>query len=327
MKKPKSIDRILLIRLSALGDCICALPVFAALRKHYPKAHIAWAIQDNFAPLLQTIPGLDEIIVFPRQRWKKIPLWLQCKEIYRFIRHIRMRHFDVTIDPQSNTKSGGVAFFSRAPLRICHGGNEAKELTLWLNNHPVLPLEEQPHILQRNLHLLSPLEIPAAEPAFPLPSDPFAKAAIHSWLTKHRLVSSRVALLVPFCGNKKKEWPVDQFMQLSKMLSANKIPAVYINGPGREEETKALIPAGCEDTVLLGPRTGILEMVELIRAAGVCVGGDTGPIQIAGALNIASVALFGPTAPERSKPWGKHTILPLDSQADTVTSAIESWLK
>ena len=327
MKKTVSINRILLIRLSALGDCLCALPVFSALRKAYPKAHIAWAVQDNFAPLIRNLPGLDEVIIFPRQRWKKTPLWLRCKEILRFIRHVRMRHFDVAIDVQSNTKSGGVAFASGAPLRICHGGDEAKEITLWLNNHPVSPLPEMPHILQRNLHLLLPLDIQAVEPEFPLPADPFAKVVVDSWLVKQRLNQGSFVLIIPFCGNTKKEWPRDKFIALSRKLSEAGIPAVYINGPGREEETRAFIPSGCEKTIFLGPPTSILEMVELVRAAGVCVGGDTGPIQIAGGFDVPCVALFGPTAPERSKPWGRSSVLPLDADVDMVLQSIRSWQK
>ncbi|MDX9755437.1 MAG: glycosyltransferase family 9 protein, partial [bacterium] len=233
---PDPIHRILLIRLSALGDCFCAFPVFAALRTHFPHAHIAWAIQDNFAPLIQNLPGLDEIILFPRQRWKRSSWFTQLTEGRQLIRRLGMRRFDLTIDVQSNTKSGAVAWATRAPLRICHGGEEAKELTQWLNNKPIPPSAEMPHIIQRNLHLLSPLGIPEASPRFPLPPDPFAKATVRRWLEEKGLRPGEYFLLTPFCGNQNKEWPPEQFTRLSQILAQHNQATVFLNGPGKEAE-------------------------------------------------------------------------------------------
>jgi len=312
--------------MSALGDCMCAFPVFAALRNHFPHAHIAWAIQDNFAPLIQNVPGLDEVIIFPRQRWKHSPRLIQLKEAWRLMRHLRMRNFDVTIDVQSNTKSGAVAFFTHAPLRICHGGEEAKELAAWLSNQAVWPREDMPHIIQRNLHLLSELGITQQPPSFPLPIDSFGKHTVDRWLDKNHLAPKQFALLTPFCGKENKEWPPARFQQLSELLHELNIKAVFLNGPGKEVETRALIPPHCEENVLLGPKTSILEMIELIRSAGVCVGGDTGPVQIAGGLNVPCIALFGPTAPERSQPWGKRIVMPLSSKAEEVLAGIQHYL-
>jgi ADP-heptose:LPS heptosyltransferase len=127
-KRPSIVKRILMIRLSALGDCVVAYSGIPGLAESFPHAHIAWAIQDNFAPLIRNLPGLDEIVIFPRRRWKQSGFATQWKEGLRLFRHLRMRKFDVTIDVQSNTKSAMLAFLTGARLRIGHGMEEAKRI-------------------------------------------------------------------------------------------------------------------------------------------------------------------------------------------------------
>lgn len=313
------IERILLIRLSALGDCLAAVPVFHALREHYPKAHIAWAIQDNFAPLIQTLPGLDEIIVFPRQRWRRmrslIPKWIEFRQ---FARHLRLRRFDVTVDVQSNSKSAMIAALSHCRDRIGHGYGEAKEISMGLNTHFIYPPTGMEHIVLKNLYLLRGLGIEASEPDFTLPPDPLAQRRIRQWLSSKRISEKGYVLLVPFSGDPMKEWAPDKYSELARELAEDGPAVVFLNGPGKEQETQAMIPALRGKRVFLGPRTEILEMVELSRMAQVAVGSDTGPIQIAGAFGVPTVALFGPTDPKRSHPWGPTQVRTLEVSANTV---------
>ena len=308
-----SIDRILLVRLSALGDCLAAIPVFQALREQFPHAHLAWAIQDNFAPLIRNLPGLDELFVFPRMRWRTLesPLY-RWKEAYRFIRRLRRRRFQVTVDVQSNTKSSAIAFFTRAPLRIGHGKGESREISRLFTNCPVAPRHEHPHILQRNLNLLSPLGIHDRDPQFSLPIDTVASRQMTDWLQSRNIEKDRFVLLVPFCGNTYKEWPAAHFTALASLLIAADIPVIFLCGPGKETDTAVMLPSPPSPHVALAPRTSIPQMVELIRMAQIVIGGDTGPVQIAGALGIRTAALFGPTDPIRSHPWGPYTLHHLD---------------
>lgn len=318
MGKPISIERILVVRMSALGDCFCAIPVFAALREQFPKAHIAWAIQDNFAPLIHNLRGLDELIIFPRQRWKHSPISLQWKEGNKLWRHLRMRNFDAVVDVQSNTKSGFISSLTQAPMRIGHGQGEAKELSTWFTNCKVNHPSQLKHIIYKNLNLLTALGIEQAKPEFPLPADPFAKAKVIHWLNTQGVIPGRFLLLVPFCGRPEKEWPPEKFMQLSYRLAENHIPGVFLQSPGKEKETQAMIPSSTREHIHFAPPTTILEMVEFIRQAQVCFGGDTGPLQIAGGLGIPNVACFGPTDPDRLRPLGDSTVIPLQSDIDTV---------
>ncbi len=321
--EPSTLERILLVRLSALGDCLAAVPVFHALRKRFPKAHIAWVVQDNFAPLLGQLPGLDEIIVFPRRRWlNSRSRGLPWGEARQFIRHLRLRRFRLAVDVQSNTKSSLIAFLSRAPVRIGHGGEEARELSAWFNTLRIPPAPGEHHIVQRNLGLLRPLGIEPAEPDFTLPPDPYARRRMLHWLHSQGLREQAYDLLVPFCGQPEKEWPPAHFTALAGRLAQAGRPTVMLLGPGKEQETRDLLPAPSFPLVILGPQTNIPEMAELVRMARVCAGGDTGPVQIAGALGVPTICLFGPTDPRRSRPWSNSCPMPLDSPPEVVFEAI-----
>lgn len=313
------IERILLVRLSALGDCLAAIPVFLALRERFPRAHIAWAIQDNFAPLIQNLPGLEETIVFPRQRWKKMDSHrLKIREALRFLRHLRLRRFDLTIDVQSNAKSSVLAFLSRAPLRIGHGCGEAKEISSWFNNCRVTYPSDMLHIVNKNLHLLSPLGVSGVEPVFSLPVDAAARQRVQGWLNAKGIPENGYILLFPFCGGKEKEWPGSRYTELAQRLAKEGLRPILGCAPSEEEKAKALIPPSCDKPVRLGPKTNILDLVEFVRSARACVGGDTGPLQIAGALRVPSVSLFGPTDPRRSHPWSASRALPLTAEPQTI---------
>ncbi len=320
---PSTLERILLVRLSALGDCLAAVPVFHALRKRFPHAHLAWAVQDNFAPLLGNLQGLDEIIVFPRRRWlntksRGVP-WGEAR---RFIRHLRLRRFQVAVDVQSNTKSALIAFLSRAPVRIGHGGEEARELSAWFNTFRIAPAPGEDHIVQRNLGLLRPLGIEAGEPDFTLPPDPYARRRIQNWLRGQGIRERSYILLVPFCGRPEKEWPRARFSELADRLAREGRPVVLLLSPGQEAATRDLLSPAAPAGVFLGPPTGIPDLAELVRMAQACAGGDTGPIQIAGALGIPNVCLFGPTDPRRLRPWSNSLTLPLEAGPAAVSDAI-----
>ena len=125
--------RILITRLSAIGDCIHTVPLVTAIRKHYPRAHIAWATQGGPASLIQGIPGLDHVYQIERS-------WLRnLRSISHVRKLLRAGKFDVAIDPQSLTKSSLLGWLSGAKYRIGFTKGQAREASPWLNNHRVAP--------------------------------------------------------------------------------------------------------------------------------------------------------------------------------------------
>lgn len=318
----------MLVRLSALGDCVAAIPVFLALRKHYPHAHIAWAIQDNTAPLLQSMPGLDELIIFPRRRWKKLSSKYELmKEALHFARRLRRKRFDLTIDVQSNSKSSFIAYCTGAKHRIGHGKSEAKEISGWLNNHLVDVEPHTNHIVNRNLHLVSALGMETHTPEFTFPQNQCLRKKVQDMLSANE-IQTPFALMVPFTSKIEKEWKPESYKTLAMELANQGIPVVFLHSPGKTNETQAMIPQTCLSPVCLAPLMTIPEMVELIRLSGFVAGGDTGPTHIAGAMNKRTFSFFGPTNPERLKPWGETTVYPIETDPTTVAADIvKFWCK
>lgn len=323
----KPIFRILLVRLSALGDCVAAVPVFMALRRRYPTAHIAWAVQDSTAPLLQGLPGLDELIIFPRRRWKNLSSrWQIFKEALRFIRRLRRRRFDLVVDVQSNSKSAGIAYCTGAKIRIGHGKGEAKEISAWLNNRLVDAEPTTKHIVMRNLHLLSDIGIEVDTPEFILPVNKLLQQKVKQALHETGF-DERFILFVPFTSKAVKDWKPEQFKQLAALLSHQNIPVVFLHSPGKTQETQLMLPSSNVAPVAISPLLSIPEMTELIRFSAAVVGGDTGPTHIAGALNMPTFAFYGPTDPERLKPWGPTEVYPLEVSPEQVAHDIIDYWK
>lgn len=315
------IHRILFIRLSALGDCVASLPALIALRKRFRHAHIAWAIQDNCMPLIQTLKHIDEIIAFPRQRWKRLSRMRQAAEAWRLVRRLRLRRFDLAVDVQSNLKSGCIGRLSGAPIRLGHGAGQGKERSEWLTTHQVKPDPAQPHVIRRNLALLEPLGIETAEPEFSLPPDPLSVRRHRSWMKRAGLESKQYLLLAPFCSRPGKEWPADRFAELARTLADSGQAPVVMNAPGREDECKTILAAAGPGAIP-APRLSIPDMTEWVRHAGAMLGGDTAPTQIAGALKTPVAVVFGDSDPLRTSPWNMTARLTIDASVSDAASAL-----
>ena len=230
------------------------------------------------------------------------------------------------MDVQSNSKSAVIAYCTGAKIRIGHGKGEAKEISAWLNNRLVDAEPAVPHIFMRNLRLLSILGMAETAPQFNLPHFPFCAQHVKQSLQALGIQRPFV-LLVSFTGKAAKEWQPQHFTRLAERLSQSGIPVVFLHSPGRTNETQRLLPVPHNAPVVLSPLFTIQDMLELIRCAHAVVGGDTGPVHIAGALNIPTFSLFGPTDPKRSKPWGSTTVYLLDALPEQVANDIEAHWK
>ena len=163
--------RILIVRLSAIGDCVLTVPLVHAIRQRYPEAHIAWIVEERAASLLEGLRGLDELLVVPRK-------WLRSlRTVLRIRRELRDRRFEISIDPQSLTKSSLLGLLSGAKQRICFGPPDGRELAPMLGNCRVQARGE--HLVDRTLELLRPLGIEHAEASFELPRYPGAESIIN----------------------------------------------------------------------------------------------------------------------------------------------------
>jgi len=296
--------RILITRLSALGDCVLTLPVLCALRDHFPRASISWLIQHESAALLRSHPDLSEIIPV-RKGWLK-----SFREIRRIRSELRARNFDVVIDPQSLTKSSLAGWLSGSRRRIGLASPKGREVSVLLNNELTQPAR---HVVQRYLNLLQPLGIANPESRFRLPRDPEAVGEVEAFIAAHQLQRGFV-VLNPGAGWPSKRWPTERYAAVARHLFRQFGITSVVNGFGSAE--RILVEAICQSArgcVIPAPEYSLPSLVELVRLARFFVGSDTGPMHIASAVETPCIVLFGPTRREEIGP------------ADPMHILLQSW--
>ena len=289
--------RILITRLSAVGDCIHTMPLVGALRRKYPKAFIAWATQRGPATLLEGYPGLDEVIVVPRD-------WLKSLNVARQVRQtLRQRRFQVTVDPQSLTKSALLGWLSGASIRVGFAKPQGRELSCWLNNVLVRPTAD--HVVDKYLQAAGPLvgqQQPTASFEFPT----VHSEAIESFVTRTHLQHG-FAVINPGAGWDSKLWLPERFARVARHLGDKyQLPTVVVWAGDREETWADSIVAHAGGHAWKAPDTTLPQLAELLRLARICVASDTGPLHLAAAVGTPCVALFGPTLPTVCGPYGDN---------------------
>lgn len=297
---PSSHGRFLITRLSALGDCVLTLPLLCALRDHFPTAHISWLIQPESAPLLRHHPDLDEIILI-RRGWLKSP-----REICRVRARLRSGAFDVVLDPQSLTKSALAGWLSGCPRRIGLAPPRGREAAILLNNDRIDPAA---HVIHRYLGLLKPLGISSPAVNFRLPVRLAAWRKVQQFLQLNRLTSGFV-VLNPGAGWPSRRWPADRYALVADWLYRKHGIRSVVNWFGAAERNLAMeIVGDSGGGALPAPRIGLEELTELLRAARLFLGSDTGPLHMAAAVSTPCVAMFGTTRAQEVGPLNAQHIL------------------
>ena len=165
-------NKILIVRLSAIGDVINTLPALQVLRTNFPKSFIAWVVEDRSRDLLIDHPQLDKVFVFERKKWRpgirSLKSWRRfsrtLKEVRSFVRQIKNEKFDLALDFQGNFKSGLTTYLSGARERVGFDKQTSKEANhLFLTQKIKLPTEPLNRVA-RNLHLLKSLGLNTREP-------------------------------------------------------------------------------------------------------------------------------------------------------------------
>lgn len=270
--------RILVVKPSSLGDVVHALPTVNLIRQRYPRAHIAWLINAEFKSLLLDNPVIDSIIEFPRRNLASLP---------STIRHLRREQFDTVIDLQGLLRSGLLAFASGAPRRI--GMSDSREGARFFHNE-IVPVARC-HAVDRYLAVAQHLGCPTEPVSFPLgialPSRKEGWIAVNPsarWTTKL--------------------WGDDRFAALIDRLPRDR---VVLTGSQADRPRIDRMAQGCRN---LAGQTTLLELADLYARCAVVITNDTGPMHIAAAVGTPVVAIFGPTDPKLTGPYGtQHTVL------------------
>ncbi len=291
--------KILIVKPSSLGDVVQAVPVLRSIKRHLPASEVFGWIDAGLAPLLEGDPDLDGVVLFERRRWRHPRYW---GELLRSLLWVRRQQFDCVLDLQSLARTGAVAWLANAGLTI--GLDEPREGARGFYDHIVRRASFYTHAVDWYLAVLPLLQVPAVL-EFPwLPERPRVATAL---LRKWPVERARWLAIQPGARWINKRWPLDHYLELLKKLTASGLPHHFVVlGSQQDAPLGASLQQALPERCLnLTGQTSLPEMVEWIRLCDLMVTNDTGPMHVAAALGKPVVAIFGPTEPRRTGPYGQ----------------------
>jgi len=293
--------RILIVRLSAIGDVIHGIPVLCALRAALPDAFLAWIAEGTAGNVLEGHPALDELVTVPRRYWKS------PREVLKMRRRLRAMKFNITLDMQCLTKSAVTAWLSGARRRIGKAGVHGRELSRTFNNE--LVEAGGTHVIEHYLSMLRPLGITAPAVQFDLPERPADAQVVNQFLRDNNLAEQRFAILNPGAGWPSKMWPAQRYGELAQHLfRAHGIRSIAAWGIPAELPMAETILAASDGHAVLAPPTSMLELGALCRRAALFVGSDTGPMHLAAAVGTPTVSMHGPSRADWCGAYGPQNV-------------------
>jgi len=304
---------ILIVKLSAIGDVVQTLPMVEALKNQYPQAGIDWLVEEDASDLLVGHPALNRLIISRRKSWQKLlfqrgKFWKTLQEIQGFIRDLRSWDYDWVIDNHGVFKSGVLVFLSRGRRKIGFRASAgiADEGNYLFTNERYKPLSIERHALERYLDLVSQIGVRGCQPSLEFPvSSEFRKKA-EDRLRENGFFSRPIAVINPIAKWGTKQWPLEKFARLISAL-AQKGASVIVTGSRQDEGPvgEILRRVDRSSKVLnLAGKTGLRDLAGIFSLSDLVLTPDTGPMHLAAAVKAPLVALFGPTAPWRTGPYG-----------------------
>lgn len=305
--------RILLVRLSAVGDVVNTLPAITALRAAFPRAHLTFAVEDKAQDVVVGHPDLDAVIVFPRKRWRSALRRVSgalpaLREVRAYAGELRRARFDVVLDFQGNLKSGLHVYCTHAARRIGFARGHEKELNRFFTREHVTPRAERQSRVDKNLDLLTALGVERTPVRFRLPHSSESETRVANFLRS--IGCGREAFVLVHPGTSAfghtKRWPLERFAELARAIEREwSLPTVVAWGPGERAMAESIV-GQCSARLALETKS-LLDLAELLRAAKLYVGADSGPLHLAAAVGTPSVALFGPKDPAIYAPYNPRS--------------------
>ncbi len=297
---------ILIIKPSALGDIIQALPSLAALRKSFPSAEIRWLVRTEFAPLISNHPHLTEVILFDRKFLGKA--WKNPKALAALVSLIfklRRYKFDLVLDLQGLFRTAVLGWLSGCKVRAGMAG--AREFGCIFYNKKVKQDQSCKHLADYYLRITAAGGVKTNEVEFILgESTPNIKLGAKQLLSDNGVGESSYAVFVPGSAHADKCWPSENFAAIADKISEKYKLSIIAVGTGGESTLAEQINSKAKTEVVnLTGRTDIPVLVELLRTAKLVISNDTGPGHIAAAFGMPIVIIFGRSNPARVMPYGR----------------------
>ena len=314
--EPSNFDRLLVVRTSAMGDIIHALPAVAVLRESLPQVSIGWVVEERWVELLCSPsaplagprsagrPLADRIHTVNTKGWRRSLIapdtW---RQISGSVRDLRIPHYQIAVDFQGALRSALIARMSGAK-RIYGFANPRESIAKMAYTERITA--NGTHVVEQDLSLSEALlGKRVGLPAAPLPRNEAAEQECDRYMVEHRI--EKFALLSPGAGWGAKQWPAERYGEVAKQLSEDGLHCLFNFGPGEQglAEVAETSSEGRGKKIQLS----LTQLIGFTRKAALFIGGDTGPMHLEEALRISVVALFGPTDPARNGPFGTRSVV------------------
>jgi lipopolysaccharide heptosyltransferase I len=298
---------ILFIKLSAIGDVVQTLPALEAIKRTYPDSNITWVVEEAAADILGGHPLISRLLVSRRKSWTRMlrnPLTffqgLGC--IVRFFSELRSTRYDIAIDFQGLFKSGILIGLARAQRKI--GFDRTRELSYLFLNERLPPYDIEKHALERYLDVARYLGAKDPWPACTLPIEREI-SRIKQRIEGLKSAGKPLVAINPVARWKTKLWSERKFAELADRLISERNVVVIFTGSQEDGLVNERILAMMDQSAVnWAGETTLKELAALASLCTVFITTDTGPMHLAAAAGTKVVALFGPTAPWRTGPFG-----------------------
>jgi heptosyltransferase I len=325
--RDRNFERILMIKLSAVGDVVQSFPLLNKLRRRYPAAQLDWLVTPAIAELLRHNPAISNVIEFDREEWSAPWRLAPFVSSARLAAQLKRTGYDLVIDLQGQLRSAIFARLTSAPVRI---GFDRPRAQSWENSERKFPADARKHAWQGaregswlaytnriavpniDVHAVDRylsvgamlgLDDGAADFSFPIPQE--ASGRIDALIDYYDIAQKKLAVMAPGTVWETKEWRSDGFAEVARHL-LQKGFAVTLVGSDRERDVCERVAALAPGAINLAGETTISELAALIGRAAICVTNDSGPMHIAVALGRPVVSIFGPTDPIWAGPYHRN---------------------
>lgn len=305
-------QRILVIKLSSLGDIVHALPAVSALRQRFPHARLSWLVKEIWAPILEGNPDIDDVLSV-KVSWKHWP---------EVIHTLRNGLFDLVVDFQGLFRSGLLGALTGAKTRV--GFARAREGATWFYTHHVPLLEKEPrpwrlmeiHSVERNLAITRFLGGNTSSPVVHLPQLSEDRLVIDALLESAQVKGDECLIaLAPWTRSALKSWPLGRFMELAVELTRRpNIRVVLLGGTLDTLSAERFTALSSQGLINLVGKLSLRQLPVLLRRMQLLIGNDSAPLHLAAGVGTPVLAIFGPTHPKATGPYPleKHEVLRTD---------------
>ena len=311
---------ILIVKLSAIGDVIHTLPALNAVRQQFPDASITWLVEEAAADILEGHPSLDRVIISRRKKWLRQlrdgngnGRRQALRDMKQFWFDLRDTRYDMVLDFLALLKSGVLIALTRSTRKIGFDkGMQHQEHSYLFLNERLPPVAMEVHALDRNLGMIRQLGIPADEVIYKIPVRDADRERASSLLRENGISPGNTIIAInPMTKWATKNWDNRKFAELAdRLLEKPAVNLVITGAPDDQPQVTKILGHMQGRAANLAGKTSLKELAALYEKCACLITTDTGPMHLGAAMNIPVVALFGPTAPWRTGPYGeRHQIV------------------